>query len=122
MEYSLTLNPVTSIVKKYQRAATESVESRLYFEDMTASAPAGMVAIWEKEIQTAEGNRNGNEKIMDIYQVRIKKAPSRKEIELRLAERELHKTGQTGQANWLSDGIKLEETQLVIVQVIHKMC
>ena len=66
MEYSLTSNPVTSIVKKYQRAATESVESRLYFEDMTASAPAGMVTIWENEIQTAEGNRNGNEKIMDI--------------------------------------------------------
>ena len=102
---------MASIVKKYQRAATESVESRLYFEDMTAAAPAGMVAIWENEIKTAEANRNRNEKVMDIYQVRIKKAPSRKEIELQLAERELHKPGQNGQANWLSDGIKLEETQ-----------
>ena len=89
----------------------ESVESHLYFEDMTASAPVGMVEIWESEIRTAEAKRNRNEKVMDIYQVRIKKAPSRKEIELRLAECELHKPGQNGQANWLSDGIKLEETQ-----------
>ena len=100
-----------TIIKKYQRAAAESIESRQYFEDMTASAPAGMVTIWENEIKAAEANRNHNEKVMDIYQVRIKKAPSRKEIELRLAERELHKSGQSGQANWLSDGIKLEETQ-----------
>ena len=100
-------------MKKYQRAATESVESRLYFEDMTASAPAGMVSIWENEIWIAESNRNRNEKVMDIYQVRIKKAPSRKDIKLWLAEHELHKPGQNGQANWLSDGIKLEE--------IHKL-
>ena len=64
---------MASIVKKYHRAATESVESHLYFKDMTASAPAGMVAIWEKEIQTAEANRNRNEKVMDIYQVKIKR-------------------------------------------------
>ena len=73
---------MASIVKKYQRAATESVESRMYFEDMTASAPAGMVVVWENEIRAAEANRNRNEKVMDIYQVRIKKAPSCKEIEL----------------------------------------
>ena len=98
-----------SIVKKYRRAATESVQSCLYFEDMTASAPVGKVEIWESEIRTAEANRNRNEKVMDIYQVRIKKAPSRKDIELHLVECELHK----GQANWLSDSIKLEETQYI---------
>ena len=54
--------------------------------------------------------------------MQIKKVPSQKEIELQLAEQELHKTGHTGQDNWLSDGIKLEETQLVILQVIHQTC
>ena len=89
----------------------ESVESRLYFDDMMALAPAGMIDIWENKILVAEAKRNCNEKVMDIYQVRIKKAPSWKEIELWLAEHELHRPGQNGQANWLSDGIKLEETQ-----------
>jgi len=38
---------------------------------------------------------------------------TRREIELLLAETELAMGGQTGQAAWISKGLKVEETQYV---------
>ena len=40
-------------------------------------------------------------------------AMTQREIELLLAETELAMGGQTGQAAWISKGLKVEETQYV---------
>lgn len=42
------------------------------------------------------------------------KALSRREIELKLSEDELLHPGKTGQAAWLSKGLKIEEAQYVV--------
>ena len=41
-------------------------------------------------------------------------APTRRQIELALSEKELAEGIQTGQAAWISKGLKLEEAQYVV--------
>ena len=41
-------------------------------------------------------------------------ALTRQEIELKLSEDELTSGGQTGQASWISKGLKIEEAQYVM--------
>ena len=64
---------VDFISRKYRRAVVNSQARREYHHDMTASAGADNVAIWQREIEKAESERMANAKVMDIMGARIKK-------------------------------------------------
>ncbi|KAF8908067.1 hypothetical protein CPB84DRAFT_1744272 [Gymnopilus junonius] len=51
---------------------------------------------------------------MDVMQSKVVKSLSCHEIELKLSEAKLKQKGKTGQAAWLSKGLKIEETQLEV--------
>ncbi|KAG1817221.1 uncharacterized protein BJ212DRAFT_1270704 [Suillus subaureus] len=48
---------------------------------------------------------------LDIYQLKIDKAPTMAEIQLKLAKTEYADTGKTGLISWLLNGINLEGAQ-----------
>ena len=47
---------------------------------------------------------------MDVYQARVPKPKGRKEVEVELGQTELE-GDITGQATWISHGLKVEEAQ-----------
>ncbi|KAG2053886.1 hypothetical protein BDR06DRAFT_848985, partial [Suillus hirtellus] len=49
--------------------------------------------------------------LLDIYQLKMDKAPTMAEIRLRLTENELSSHGRTGAISWLIEGINIENTQ-----------
>ncbi|KAG0702495.1 hypothetical protein DFH29DRAFT_804904, partial [Suillus ampliporus] len=49
--------------------------------------------------------------LLDIYQLKMDKAPSMAEIRLRLTENELSANGRTGSVAWLIEGINIENSQ-----------
>ncbi|KAG2117335.1 uncharacterized protein F5147DRAFT_537361, partial [Suillus discolor] len=48
---------------------------------------------------------------LDIYQLKIDKAPTMAEMRLKLTESELADTGKLGSISWLIDGINIEDSQ-----------
>ena len=100
----------------------------LYFESLTESCPQHLRPIWTREIEEAEAERQYDVTSMDYMNPKVEKrnflqylnfldaltgvtALTRREIELKLSETELNNAGQTGQAAWISKGLKIEESQ-----------
>ena len=92
-----------------------------YFEDLSEAAPAALIPAWSEQVENAENNRSRKHEVMDIYRVAIPKAATRKEIELQLSQEELS-SELTGQASWISEGLKCEEAQCVFVIDISRIC
>ena len=100
----------STLIKKYQQAVIEQCESKEYLAGLTGQAPAELIPKWSDEISEAERNRSSLVKAMDVYQARVPKAKGRKEVELELGQTELE-GDITGQATWISHGLKVEEAQ-----------
>ncbi|KAG2057810.1 hypothetical protein BDR06DRAFT_864240, partial [Suillus hirtellus] len=63
---------------------------------------------WKKQAELAALDRG---ELLDIYQLKMDKAPTMAEIRLRLTENELSSHGRTGAILWLIEGINIENTQ-----------
>lgn len=63
----------STISRKYCRALKEEANSRLYFEELTSTAPQENLETWTLEIEEAETNRHENVESMDIMQSRVSK-------------------------------------------------
>ncbi|KAG1837769.1 hypothetical protein F4604DRAFT_1692091 [Suillus subluteus] len=79
---------------------------------------------WEAEAAATQDDRLENPSTMDIYEVKMTKAPTRKQQELHLLTRqvrwladEIHR----GAATWLASGITLEEVQVALLIDVKKL-
>ncbi|KAG1740735.1 uncharacterized protein EDB91DRAFT_1081835 [Suillus paluster] len=63
---------------------------------------------WKKAAEKAAQDCG---ELLDIYQLKMDKAPSMAEIHLRLTENELSANGRTGSVAWLIKGINIENSQ-----------
>ncbi|KAH6907255.1 hypothetical protein BKA70DRAFT_1372228 [Coprinopsis sp. MPI-PUGE-AT-0042] len=83
-----------------------------------ATAPE-MRSAWEAELRSAQEERlKGNVKAMDIMMARIKKAPSRKEVQGDLMAQETESKQGLGIAGWISGGIAIQEDQIALLSAI----
>lgn len=62
-----------TIIKKYNRAIANELESRVYFEDLSAVPTAEEIEIWDTEISEAEEKRTRQPEAMDVMASRIPK-------------------------------------------------
>lgn len=62
-----------TIIKKYNRAITNELESRDYFEDLSAVPTAEEIEKWDAEISEAEIKRTSQPEAMDVMACRIPK-------------------------------------------------
>ncbi|KAG1868316.1 hypothetical protein DFJ58DRAFT_653803, partial [Suillus subalutaceus] len=79
---------------------------------------------WEAEAAATQDDQLKNPSAMDIYEVKMTKAPTRKQQELHLLTRqarwlagEIHR----GAVTWLASGITLEEGQVVLLIDVKKL-
>ncbi|KIK32827.1 hypothetical protein CY34DRAFT_100699, partial [Suillus luteus UH-Slu-Lm8-n1] len=79
---------------------------------------------WEAEATAAQDNQLENPSVMDIYEVQLTKAPTRKQQELHLLNYQVRwPTGEIhcSTAIWLASGITLEEVQVALLIDVKKL-
>ncbi|KAG0695461.1 hypothetical protein DFH29DRAFT_880030 [Suillus ampliporus] len=101
--------------RKFKEAVQGVQDSQYAFNQLSETAEDDTLAKWEAEATATQDDRLHNPGTMDIYEVQLTKAPTRKQQELHLLNHqaqwptsEIHH----GAATWLASGIILEEEQL----------
>lgn len=115
-------------MKKWHSAVAGARESAGAFAEM--DNPAGDLAMknhvkqWEASAQLADARvlddsaeARDQPDVMAIYDVSKIAGPTRSQVQLRLTEAEQLADSTRGAAAWLSSGIKIQETQYVLVSL-----
>ncbi|KAG1722232.1 hypothetical protein EDB19DRAFT_1768556, partial [Suillus lakei] len=80
-------HPVAKFLsRKLKEAIKGAAESKLAFDNLNDTAHPEMVILWKAEEALAHANRVEDPTAMDIYEVRLEKAPTRKQQELHLLQ------------------------------------
>ncbi|KAG1868423.1 hypothetical protein F4604DRAFT_1927293 [Suillus subluteus] len=102
------MNDWLFLSRKYKEAKQGVRESTEAFEKLNNTADPAMVQRWEAEENEAQACRMTDPSAMDIYDVRLRKAP-------RSGER-----SQLGAVTWLACGITIEEMQIALAMEIRR--
>ncbi|KAG1721094.1 uncharacterized protein EDB91DRAFT_1018349, partial [Suillus paluster] len=105
------------LCRKYKQAKNGIAESGKAFNRLDKAAPANLKTGWLASERIAQSNRIQDPAPMDIYEINIKKAPSKKEIELRLLQEGNARHAAPSHrsvATWISMGLAIEEAQIAL--------
>ncbi|KAG1863081.1 hypothetical protein F4604DRAFT_1587244, partial [Suillus subluteus] len=109
---------IKTLLQKYKHANKGIDDTKVPFEELTSSLEVSKVSSWEKDETQAMEQRGEH---LDIYQLKIDKAPTMAEIQLKLTKTEYADTGKCGSISWLINGINLEDAQYVTISHIRKL-
>ncbi|KAG1828929.1 hypothetical protein EV424DRAFT_1536162 [Suillus variegatus] len=112
-----------SLCRKYKEAMKGVADSNMAFEQLDESTDANKVKDWEAQERLAHEQQHHDPTAMDIYEVQLRKAPTRKQQELRLMAQgqrpgEAHRRGA---ATWLAEGLAIEEAQVTLQMDVRKL-
>ncbi|KAG1887203.1 hypothetical protein F4604DRAFT_1917014 [Suillus subluteus] len=112
------------LCRKFKEAVQGVRDSQHAFDRLSETADDDTLVKWEAEAAAAQDDRLENPSAMDIYEVKMTKALTRKQQELHLLTRhvrwpagEIHR----GAATWLASGITLEEAQVALLIDVKKL-
>ncbi|KAG1801937.1 uncharacterized protein BJ212DRAFT_1286185 [Suillus subaureus] len=107
-----------TLCHKYKQAKNGIAESEKAFNRLNEAVPTASKKEWLASERIAQFSRINDPVAMDVYEINIKKALSKKEIELRLLEEgnacnaaPAHRSVAT----WISMGLAIEEAQIALV-------
>ncbi|KAG2347673.1 hypothetical protein BDR05DRAFT_849547, partial [Suillus weaverae] len=116
------------LCRKFKEAARGAAESKISFQNLNETAHPDMVILWEAEEALAHANRLEDATAMDIYEVQLEKAPTRKQQELRLLQAQNHpdqlvtsSISRRGAATWLATGLTIEEFQISLSRDVKRL-
>ncbi|KAG2071462.1 hypothetical protein BDR04DRAFT_1016085 [Suillus decipiens] len=107
-----------TLCQKYKLAKNGITESGRAFDRLNEAAPSHLKTEWLAQERVAQSSRIRDSAVMDLYDINIKKAPSKKEIELRLLEDgNAHNAAPSCRsvATWISMGLAIEEAQIALL-------
>ncbi|KAG1901134.1 uncharacterized protein F5891DRAFT_979687 [Suillus fuscotomentosus] len=112
------------LCRKYKEAKRGAAESSEAFNKLNETADPDMVTEWHEQETAANASRAEDPLSMDIYEVQLEKAPSRKQVELDILQSqglrpEAHR--RLGAATWIASGITIEESQIALAMDIQKL-
>ncbi|KAG1721480.1 uncharacterized protein EDB91DRAFT_1256508 [Suillus paluster] len=113
-----------SLCRKYKEAKRGVTESQQAFDRLDGTAPEGSKILWLASKRAAQSNRIRDPAMMDIYEINIWKAPSKKEIELRLLQENdaCHALpSHQSVATWISMGLAMEEAQIALLIEVRRL-
>ncbi|KAG2094376.1 uncharacterized protein F5147DRAFT_763866 [Suillus discolor] len=94
-----------TLCRKYKLARNGISESGKAFDRLDEAAPSHLKTEWLARERIAQSSRLNDPSAMDEYEINIKKAPSKKEIELRLLE----------------EGLAIEEAQIALLIEVRRI-
>ncbi|KAG1785726.1 uncharacterized protein HD556DRAFT_1420071 [Suillus plorans] len=107
-----------TLCRKYKLARNGISESGKAFDRLDEAAPSHLKTEWLARERIAQSSRLNDPAAMDEYEINIKKAPSKKEIELRLLEEGNARNAAPSRrsvATWISTGLAIEEAQIALL-------
>ncbi|KAG2758141.1 hypothetical protein P692DRAFT_20867031 [Suillus brevipes Sb2] len=113
-----------TLCRKFKQAMNGITESEKAFDRLDEAAPANLKTEWLASERIAQSNRVNDPAAMDVYEINIKKAPSKKEIELRLLdEGNAHNAAPSRRsvATWISMGLAIEEAQIALLIEVRRI-
>ncbi|KAG1833190.1 hypothetical protein DFJ58DRAFT_670974 [Suillus subalutaceus] len=75
-----------TLCRKYKQVKNGIAESEKAFDRLDEAAPSNSKTEWLASERIPQSSRINDPVAMDVYEINIKKAPSKKEIELRQLE------------------------------------
>ncbi|KAG1823337.1 hypothetical protein EV424DRAFT_1538494 [Suillus variegatus] len=112
------------LCQKYKEAMKGVADSNMAFERPDESADADKVKDWEAQERLAHEQWRHDPIAMDIYEVQLHKALTRKQQELRLLMAQGRRLGEVcrrGAATWLAEGLAIEEAQVTLQMDMRKL-
>ncbi|KAG2112252.1 uncharacterized protein F5147DRAFT_650902 [Suillus discolor] len=113
-----------TLCRKYKLARNGISESGKAFDRLNEAAPAHLKTEWLARERIAQSSRLNDPAAMDEYEINIKKAPSKKEIELRLLEEGNARNAapcRRSVATWISMGLAIEEAQIALLIEVRRI-
>ncbi|KAG1723332.1 hypothetical protein EDB19DRAFT_1834637 [Suillus lakei] len=107
-----------TLCHKFKQVKNGIAESEKAFERLNEAALANSKTEWLASERIAQSSRINNPAVMDVYEINIKKAPSKKEIKLRLLEEGNARNAAPAHrsvATWISMGLAIEEAQIALL-------
>ncbi|KAG2086529.1 uncharacterized protein F5147DRAFT_764930 [Suillus discolor] len=113
-----------TLCRKYKLARNGISESGKAFDRLDEAAPSHLKTEWLARERIAQSSRLNDPSAMDEYEINIKKAPSKKEIELRLLEEGNARNAAPScrsVATWISTGLAIEEAQIALLIKVQRI-
>ncbi|KAG1837242.1 hypothetical protein C8R48DRAFT_580563, partial [Suillus tomentosus] len=113
-----------TLCRKYKLARNGILESGKAFDRLDEAAPLHLKTEWLARERIAQSSRLNDPSAMDEYEINIKKAPSKKEIELRLLEEGNARNAAPSRrsvATWISTGLAIEEAQIALLIEVRRI-
>ncbi|KAI0257943.1 hypothetical protein BC834DRAFT_976158 [Gloeopeniophorella convolvens] len=112
------IKTVPFMLKRWKRVQEGLPLSEVAFVGLSQRFPT-MIGIWALQEADAQSKRWENPEAMDIYETKTKKAPTRSEVQTELSKQEKAWDSSNGEAQWISSGLTIQETQLGIRRFIR---
>ncbi|KAG2095275.1 uncharacterized protein F5147DRAFT_747748 [Suillus discolor] len=111
------------LCRKYREAVKGVSKSTAAFQKLHDAADPTIVEKWEEQDRQAQIRRLADPSAMDVFDVQLQKAPTRKQQELALLARVGRGGGnaQWGAATWIASGITIEELQISLLMDIRRL-
>ncbi|KAI9445916.1 hypothetical protein H4582DRAFT_2052055 [Lactarius indigo] len=116
-----TSHVVNSLPARYRKALSGAMLSLAAFESIDVLASPESIEAWSTQEAHAQRDRVQNVTAMDIYDIKMKRLPSRADILLELTEKEIDTSGRKGHVAWLASGLRIQETQLSLKALVRKI-
>ncbi|KAG2145414.1 uncharacterized protein EDB93DRAFT_1087067 [Suillus bovinus] len=113
-----------TLCRKYKQAKNCIAESEKAFDRLDEAAPTNLKTEWLANERIAQSSRINDPAAMDVYEINIKKALSKKEIELRLLEQGNACNAAPSWrsvATWISMGLANEEAQIALLIEVRRI-
>ncbi|KAI0946807.1 hypothetical protein AcW1_010162 [Taiwanofungus camphoratus] len=115
------INTVSSLQRKYKNIKPILTDIKKSYQAMEASIDPTLLVQWKQQMRKAQQHWLKNEKAMDIFDMELRKAPSQANIQLRLAKKEPHLGLSQEAVGWLTQGLKVQETQISLAAEVRSM-
>ncbi|KAG1900018.1 uncharacterized protein F5891DRAFT_980633 [Suillus fuscotomentosus] len=98
-------------IRKLLKGVAESASA---FDKLNETTDPIMIATWEEQDRYAHSCRVADPSAMDVFEVQLKRAPTRKQQELALLS-------SLGAATWIASGITIEEMQIALTMDTRRL-
>ncbi|KAF8431530.1 hypothetical protein L210DRAFT_3507864 [Boletus edulis BED1] len=111
-----------SLARKLRKANRSAATAATAFTDLDSTVSPEQRKMWESEERVAQETRITDPSAMDIFDVRLEKAPTIHAVELELL-RSMPACDRTQgrMATWLARGLKIQEAQIGLGQEMRKI-
>ncbi|KAG2346993.1 hypothetical protein BDR05DRAFT_876922 [Suillus weaverae] len=113
-----------TLCRKYKQVKNAIAKSEQAFNRLNEVVPADSKTEWLASEKIAQLSRINDPVAMDIYEIDIKKALSKKEINVRLLEEgNAHNAAPSHRSvtTWISMGLTIEEAQIALLIKVRRI-